>query len=87
MRIEHNFEYLADWREIAEEFTDNDSGYQAKVINQIEKKKKKWSRDKEKTATYIQLLEIAEDLNDDGRWFVEILCDYMDNKVESEDKE
>lgn len=87
MRIEHNFEYLADWREIAEEFTDNDSGYQAKVINQIGATFKKWSRDKEKTATYIQLLEIAEDLNDDGRWFVEILCDYMDNKVESEDKE
>lgn len=38
------------------------------------------------TMTYIQILEIAEQLSDNGKWFIETLCDYIKGKAES-DKE
>lgn len=77
MRIKHEFNYEADWDEIADEFTANDSAYQSQILNRIGETFKKWSKDKTRTATYIQLLEIAEDLDDDGKWFIETLYDYM----------
>ena len=43
MRIQHDFEYDADWS------------------------------------------EIAEQLNDKGKWFIQTLCDYMGDKAESEE--
>ena len=52
MKIKHEFDYEADWDEIADEFTANDSAF-------------------------IQLLEIAEGLDDDGKWFINTLHDYI----------
>lgn len=87
MRIQHDFEYDAYSGEIASEFCAHDSEYQAESLNIIGQQFKIWSQDKKRTATYIQLLEIAEQLNDDGKWFVKTLCEYMDGKAESEGKE
>lgn len=84
MKIKHEFNYEADWDEIADEFTANDSAYQAQILNRIGLTFKIWSKDKTKTATYIQLLEIAEDLDDDGKWFINILHDYI-QEVDDDD--
>ena len=86
MKIEHEFEYDAYYTEIADEFCAHDSEYQAEVINNIGLQFKIWSQDKTRTATYIQLLEIAEQLDEKGKWFIKTLCDYMNGKAESENK-
>lgn len=78
MRIKHDFEYDAYSDEIADEFCAHDSYYQSNVINSVGLQFKIWSHDKKRTATHIQLLEIAEQLNDNGKWLIETLCDYMD---------
>ena len=77
MRIEHSFEYDAYYTEIADEFCIHDSEYQAEAINSIGLQFKIWEQDKTKISTHIQLLEIAEQLNDKGKWFIQTLCDYM----------
>ena len=77
MKIKHEFNYEADWDEIADEFTANDSAYQSQILNRIGETFKRWTRSKMQAATYIQLLEIAENLDDDGKWFINILHDYM----------
>lgn len=77
MRIEHDFEYDAYYTEIANEFCAHDSEYQANFFNDIGEQFKAWSRDKTRTATYIQILEIAQQLNEDGKWFIDTLHDYM----------
>jgi len=77
MKIEHEFEYDAYYTEIADEFCAHDSEYQANVLNDIGLTFKIWSRDKTKTSTHIQLLEIAEQLNDNGKWFIDTINDYM----------
>ena len=77
MIIKKYFEYDLDWDEIADEFTANESALQSQILNRIGETFKKWSKDETKTATYIQLLEIAEALNDKGRWFINTLYDYM----------
>ena len=86
MKIKKYFEYDAAWDEIADEFTANDSAYQAQTINRIGGTFKNWIHNKTKSALYIQILEIAEDLDDGGKWFIETLYDYMNGKAESEDK-
>lgn len=86
MRIRYDFEYDACYGEIADEFCDHDSGYQAETLNFIGQQFKIWSQDKARTATHIQLLEIAEQLDENGKWFIKTLCDYMSDKVESEDR-
>lgn len=87
MRIQHSFDYDACWHEISGEFCAHDSKYQANALNAIGTQFKIWSQDKKRTATYIQMLEIAEQLNDDGKWFIRTICEYMDGKAESEEKE
>lgn len=87
MRIEQSFEYDAWWLELADEFSAHDSEYQAKFFNEIGLQFKLWSKDKKRTATYVQMLEIAEQLNDDGKWFIRTICEYMDGKAEREDME
>lgn len=87
MKIVHKFEYDAEYTEIADEFCANDSEYQAEVINSIGLQFRIWSQDKTRTATYIQLLEIAEQLNEKGKWFIKTLSDYMDGMEERSDKE
>lgn len=77
MRIEYDFDYAACSGDIADEFCANDSEYQAEVLNIIGQQFKIWSQDKKRTSTYIQILEIAEQLNDNGKWFIQTLCDYM----------
>lgn len=77
MKIEHSFEYDAGWDEIADEFCTHDSEYQADTINSIGLQFIIWAHDKTRTATYMQLLEIAEQLNDKGKWFIQTLCDYI----------
>ena len=77
MRIERGFDYDVGWCELAEEYCRHDSAYQACVFNIIGEQFKAWSRDKTRTATYIQLLEIAQQLNEDGKWFINTLHDYM----------
>lgn len=78
MRIEHSFEYDAYWHEISDEFCAHDSEYQANTFNAIGAQFKVWEQDKKRTSTHIQLLEIAEQLNDKGKWFIQTLCDYME---------
>lgn len=82
MRIEHSFDYDAYWHEISDEFCAHDSEYQANALNAIGTQFKIWSQDKKRTATYVQMLEIAEQLNDSGKWFIKTLCEYMDNGSE-----
>ena len=83
MKIEQHIEYDADYAEIADEFCDHDSEYQAEAINRIGLQFTIWAHDKRKmTGTYIQLLEIAEELNEKGRWFIKTLFDYMEGKAE-----
>ena len=82
MRIEHSFDYNAYYTEIADEFCAHDSEYQAEVINSIGLQFTIWAHDKTRTSTHIQLLEIAEQLNDKGKWFIQTLCDYMKGKNE-----
>lgn len=84
MRIEHEFEYDAYYTEIADEFCAHDSEYQANVLNEIGTQFKAWSQDRIKTSTYVQILEIAEKLSDNGKWFIETLCDFMSDTTESE---
>lgn len=86
MKIEHEFEYDAYYTEIADEFCAHDSEYQAEAINSIGLQFKIWEHDKTRTATHIQLLEIAEQLNEKGKWFIETLYDYMKGIAESEDE-
>ena len=86
MKIKHGFEYDADYTEIADEFCAHNSEYQAEAINSIGLQFKIWESDKTRTATHIQLLEIAEQLNEKGKWFIKTLCDYMEGEAESEDK-
>lgn len=78
MKIEHEFEYDAYYTEIADEFCAHDSEYQAETINSIGLQFTIWEHDKTRTATHIQLLEIAEQLNEKGKWFIKTLCDYME---------
>lgn len=78
MKIEHRFDYDATYDEISDEFCTHDSAYQAETINEIGLQFKIWSQDKKKTATYVQMLEIAEQLNDNGKWFVRTIYEYMD---------
>ena len=85
MNIEHEFEYDAYYTEIADEFCAHDSEYQAEAINSIGLQFKIWEHDKTRTATHIQLLEIAEQLNEKGKWFIKTLCDYVEGTAESED--
>lgn len=77
MRIEHDFEYDASCEELADEFCAHDSEYQAKALNAIGTMCRIWTQDKTKTFAYIQILEIAEQLNDNGKWFVKTLYEYM----------
>lgn len=78
MRIQYDFDYDAYSGDIADEFCANDSEYQAEVLNIIGKQFKLWTQDKRRPSTYIQILEIAEQLSDDGKWFIKTLCNYMD---------
>lgn len=82
MKIEHEFEYDAHYTEIADEFCAHDSEYQANALNEIGTQFKIWSQDRKRTMTYIQILEIAEQLSDNGKWFIETLCDYIKGKAE-----
>ena len=83
MKIEHSFDYDAAYYEISDEFCTHDSTYQAEAFNEIGLQFKIWAHDPKRTATYVQMLEIAEQLNDNGKWFIETLCEYMDGKAES----
>ena len=77
MRIAHEFEYNATCKEVADEFCSHGSEYQAAFINYIGATFDEWTHDPKKTATHVQMLEIAEQLNDKGKWFIETLCEYM----------
>ena len=87
MRIKYDFNYAACSEDIADEFCANDSEYQAEVLNIIGQQFKIWSQDKKRTSTYIQILEIAEQLSDNGKWFIKTLCEYIDYTTESESQE
>ena len=84
MKIYHDFEYNASYSEIANEFAENDLEYQAKALNVIGTQFKKWVEDKTRTATYIQILEIAEQLDNNGKWFINTLSEYARGKEQSE---
>lgn len=78
MRIEYDFDYDVAYSELADEFNAHDSEYQADFFNDVGSQFKFLAQDKTKTSTYIQLLEIAEQLNNNGKWFIETLCEYME---------
>ena len=82
MTIQHVFTYDANADEIADEFCKHDSAYEAEVFNSIGLMFYIWSMDKTKTASYMQILEIAEQLNDNGKRFIKTLCDYIDGDIE-----
>ena len=89
MKIEDGFDYDATYDELADEFCTHDSNYQGATINEIGLQFKIWSQDKtaaplrperkRKTPAHEQILEIAEHLNDDGKWFIRTLCECMNN--------
>ena len=87
MRIEHTFDYDAYSLDIADEFCSHDSDYQSDVLNAIGLQFKIWSQDKKRTSTYIQMLEIAEQLDEKGQWFIKTLCEYIDDKSKVEPQE
>lgn len=87
MRIEYDFDYAAYSADIADEFCANNSEYQAEVLNDIGLQFKIWSQDKKRPSIYIQILEIAEQLSDNGKWFIKTLCEYIDAKTEIEPQE
>lgn len=76
MTIEHKFKYDVHYMELANEFCAHDSEYQAKAINCVGFEFKMW----EHTATHVQLLEIAEQLNENGKWFIKTLYEYMNRE-------
>ncbi len=78
MKIKHEFEYDADADEIAGEFCEHSSDYQAETFNLIGLMFKIWSLDETKIASYMQILEIAEQLDKNGKWFIKTLCEYID---------
>ena len=80
MTIEQKFKYDVHYMELANEFCAHDSEYQAKAINSAGFEFKMWGHDKTKTATHVQLLEIAEQLNENGKWFIKTLYEYMNRK-------
>ena len=84
MRIEYDFDYATYSGDIADEFCANDSEYQAEVFNIIGQQFKIWSQDKKRTSTYIQILEIAEQLDNNGKWFIKTLCEYINDKAKIE---
>ena len=86
MRIQYDFEYDTCCSEIADEFCDHDSEYQAETINFIGEQFKIWAQDKKRPMTFIQIMEIAEQLSDEGKWFIRTLYDYIEGKAKSEDK-
>lgn len=77
MKIEHTFKYDVPYTEIADEFCAHDSEYQAETINSIGLQFKIWEQDKTRTATHVQILEIAEQLNEKGKWFIKTLYEYI----------
>lgn len=87
MRIEHSFDYDTSYDELSDEFCTHDSEYQAETINEIGLQFKIWLQDKARTATYVQILEIAEQLNDNGKWFIKTLCEYVDDGSERRGEE
>ena len=87
MKIQHDFEYDVDWDEIADEFCAHDSDYQSDALNSIGLQFKIWLHDKKRNFTHIQMLEIAEQLDDNGKWFIQTLCDFMGDNVESEEQD
>lgn len=82
MKIEHKFNYECEEEELAEEFCDHDSMYQAEVLNVIGVKFHKWTEDHAKTAVYVQMLDMAEQLDSYGKWFIKTLSEYMGEGAE-----
>lgn len=79
MKIKCEFYYSPDADEIADEFCDHSSDYQAEAFNLIGLMFKIWSLDETKIASYMQILEIAEQLDKNGKWFIRTLCEYIDS--------
>lgn len=82
MKIEHEFEYDAYYTEVADEFCAHDSVYQADVINSIGLQFQIWTHDKTRISTYIHLMEIAEQVDEKGEWFINTLYNYMQGERE-----
>lgn len=83
MTIQHVFTYDADADEIADEFCKHDSAYEVEVFNSIGLMFKIWSLDETKIASYMQILEIAEQLDKNGKWFIKTLAEYIDGGAEN----
>jgi hypothetical protein len=78
MTIKPTIEVVINHGDLADEFCKRDSEYQASAINSIARQFRGWTRDPNKTATYVQMLEIAGQLNDDGKWFIRTICEYAE---------
>lgn len=83
MKIKCEFNYTPDADEIADEFCDHSSDYQAEAFNLIGLMFKIWSLDETKIASYMQILEIAEQLDKNGKWFIKTLAEYIDGESEN----
>lgn len=81
MKIKCEFNYTPDADEIADEFCAHGSDYQAEAFNSIALMFKIWSLDETKIASYMQMLEIAEQLDKNGKWFIKTLCEYIDGDL------
>lgn len=87
MKIKHEFCYNADADEIANEFCYNDSEYQADVFNAVGRLFYRWSKDKTRPFTHAQILEIVEQLDDKGEWFLKTLCELVEAKTGERDED
>ncbi len=87
MRIESGFDYDASYDELADEFCTHDSSYQAETINEIGLQFKIWARDKKRNMpAHRQILEIAGQLNDDGKRFIKELYECTNSGSEGSKK-
>ena len=78
MTIKPTIEVVINHGDLADEFCKRDSEYQASAINSIARQFREWTRDPNRTATHVQMLEIAEQLSDDGKWFIRTLSEYTE---------
>lgn len=79
------FEHDASCTEIADEFCGHNSKYGAEVINNIGLQLSAWAYDttnvRRQIGTGVKLCGIAEQLDENGRWFIEKIYNYMQDQA------
>ena len=85
MTVKCEFEYDASCTEIADEFCNHNSKYGAEVINNIGLQLAEGAYDatnvRRQIATGVKLASIAEQLDENGQWFIETMYNYMQDQA------